>query len=1481
MPEPDKNQQTPFSDTFTAVIGKLQSAGVLPQDSTPDEEQEALGALYDRAGASPEIKQKQLARAYKEREPVHRWRMEQAEQARISQQYGPEAEQRFIGEMAMQRGAYGLPTQGLNWLGNRLNTVAEGIESAAGGISGAIGLSDASKAMRERITGLRAVRGANLPENAATRYSDVAAGFVPYVAGGLRTTIPLLFGSGASRVQEAGYTGAWDSAKAGATESGVGLVGGQIAGKVLGSAFGALAPRTLAPAAQTAGQGAGFSLGMTTGQSLAGKAVGDQELASEPWSRVGSDAGLMALVSLLTHGRAAYKQRAEEARLSQSRIGEPTGEVIPPFRPEVIPAVGELPPVMSPDLPAQGPIRSIGPSVVPENVLPQVPSPSLATEAPVPAAGISVRGRLGPELPAYEPAPTLEGTPIRSIGPSIVPDATLPPVIENISGGGLSKIADIAPIEVPAARRAPFEPATQPELPPVMLEGDLPPVARTLGPIIPEGSPSVPEAGPKRLPRILPTVPTEAPVVPPKTPKTRTAKLSEAESAVVQELPAIPEVPRAAETAPEATRSAEPIPEVRPSADLGAAPKVEATPVEAPAAPAPAFRAGDTVNVLAPDGKVASKGMRVLGVNEETGTVQVLNRSTGKPQELPIARVEPVQKPVGELPAKAMEEKPMSMGPQRHRARSGAIPVGGNRFTGELPGERAVKSVGRGALTLTKGAKELASSMFSLRSANDKLLKANLPEQAEVFKRIEGEQQDIKMSERANAIRSKANIGATEVREHKRLIEPDAPASGTGIAYNRMDDLITGRAEPQTPFERRAVEAAREANRYTGDAARGVKGMHTGDPTGKTSLWFYTDEGLNLFADFKNPALKKFIELVAKDNNKTPQDIERIFNEAAQLRESGDGMVIQNALEHSREIKRMPTDFWYNDAHYRIRDNSMNAYANRTINGAAARIPIVRHIGPNMDPSASKLPTGASLLPKDATPEQVNALREAIRAAHGIGTDQGMLSKIASTTASEAPALKQVYDVAKRVTQLVSKPVAGAALSFSEASAVLGLPVMAGNVGARNLFKGLIEAARDPAGRKLAKEGQLQQMVVELGGKGYAEQAANLLSQLGIKGRAADFGISQALAHAALMHTRNMQNGIGNKTNHTAMLMELGYGEKMAARMAEGKGTEAEYRQAARDMVQQATGHGRSDLSAPRMERSAILRSLLPFTRFPNARLQQMFRQYHVATTAKDPGVRNAAGLNLAKSMGANITGGASIALGMAFVAAGASGVKQLLQNPEELAFETWWRGLVGPAQTWMGKLFGGPNQSAAETIAKFSLPAGAAIDTAKKTIEAFETKSWDPIKELFFLRTTGAKYGRDALSWATEIDPAVTPAARRKAISLFYKFAKDNPELLDSPIAEGYQVEMTPFTAALRKLPKGQYGNPNALADVLMEARIIGKDDKDIAAAINRKRLMPRFKEKYQRYAAALLHQSIGDEAFKEIMQHDMIVDALARRFK
>jgi hypothetical protein len=937
--------------------------------------------------------------------------------------------------------------------------------------------------------------------------------------------------------------------------------------------------------------------------------------------------------------------------------------------------------------------------------------------------------------------------------------------------------------------------------------------------------------------------------------------------------PSAAEVPRVQE-AP--ARSAEPTPESRPASDTGPAPTVEAAPVETQAVPFP-YKTGDKINRLSPDGKPAVRDLIITKVDDKAGTVTVQGRASGKPETYRLEQIEPVKKPVGELPTTVLDEKPTSFGPQRNRSRSGSVPLGGGRQIGggtdvvDMAG-KAVRAVGG---TVAKTARLVT------RHSEEALLNVGRGDLVDRSKKVDTAAENMMTAPSFVDANRRAQPSLRETETVRSSLKSKAPASGTGQAYPEMQMVIEGKGTSSSPIINRLSKAVQDINRITADWAKGVEGFGPGTEGGKVLLRQWTNQARRMVSlDRNNPMRKAWVDALAKDNNLSPDAVETILRDQQGLIEGPEGVIRRDPLEAHRLLKNVGADFWYNNKRIPILDINTNTYGGSVSQSAAKRIAFAQEFGTKFDPAA-EVTKGHPLLSASPDSKEISAVRGYVRAAHGIDVDRPFTGWLRESVDANLPRTAMVRDVISEGASFALPVYKNALLTARAISNLTGIPAMAGNVGWSSVGKALLDTIKTRgSGKALVEAGYISDMLHTLGGQGRMEAAKNVANEvLGniAGGKAADRLTVVIAAHAGLDKVSQMKSG-KNATHNSTMLQVLGYSSEMATKLAKGLGSANEYKQVVRDVVHTVTGQTNLKTTQGASARSKIIRDHIPFISFMNEQMRTLVRQLDLATdagTSKE--IRSAAFQQMANKLLGLAISGAGAALAVELLTTGETTASE---RPVAFAGEAIWRAFGG---TWAQQLINAvsSDKPAWEAIASMSLPIGAVKDASKAVYQAAMSNSSDPLFNLVASKTTAAKHARDYLSWAHGLDTGVQPAATRRAIASFYDFAKSNPNLLSSPIQEGFKTEITPLGAAIRKIPKGRYGQPEAIATALREAAIIGKDENDVYRALMAKRMLPKFKKDYRDYAYAKLRNDIGPTAFREIMLYDMLLETLASSVK
>jgi hypothetical protein len=930
-----------------------------------------------------------------------------------------------------------------------------------------------------------------------------------------------------------------------------------------------------------------------------------------------------------------------------------------------------------------------------------------------------------------------------------------------------------------------------------------------------------------------------------------------------------PELPRTGKST-NAQESARSVPEIRPAVNPEPAPQVETVPQPAP----PAFKPGQRVNVLTEDGKIGVRDELITEVGPDGVTIN--QRSTNKPVKLPFDRVAAVEKPVGQLPTTAMAEKPVSLG--RNNARRGAAITGGGApdvvdlgLTAASAAVRAGKRVPGAAI-----AGRVAKAIHSDPVTN--LVRVGLNDAADKFHGALGMQQELLRDQQIQKSTSDLKIGLAESREAIKLVEAPKPASGSGFSNAPLADMVTGKTTPTSTLAGRLVRGMRGIASATARLAQQhqIPGMHAGTAGGKIVLHRFADDFRRLVREGKGESYDLMVDEFAKKYRTTREEMNAYFQgDLTTLMDSGDTVVSKNALESSRFLKDLETDLWLkNGERVRLLDLDPNSYGDSAAKAATGRMAFSSKFGPSMDP--------ADILPPGATREQVEAARAAVQAFHGIDVDRSPMNAVRKTI--DEVGLGKAADFAGEVGRVVSPPMLRAMLSGSGVANTVSAPfTISAAVGTKHMVKGFVRMLKD-GNIGLVEKSILPQYFATLGDVTKWRAGSNLVTEvIGVLSKPLDRLNSAWTGHSALSRVEDMAKGTPNLiADSRAMLKQFGYSDDMGTRLAKGKGTPEEYRQVARRIVEAATGQGTNAATRGVLQRSKFLRATTKFVSFMDTQARSMMNQIDIVANAKSPEVRNAA-MRRFLSLGMNLTvGGAAVVLTKEFLRTG--NISDSKENPEEFVAKAVATGLGG---TWEHSLLRaagltrGQPTTVGETIEAFAYPVGVTAAMARAAYDTATLQSTDPLINFMSSRAPGFSLARDHVASFYGIDTGAKPAALRTAMSRFYGFAKDNPKLMTAPINESYKADITPLGEAIKKLAMAKYGDKDAIVAALKEARIVGKDEQDVAGALLRKRMLPRFKAEYRRYAEAVLQREVGPTAYKEILLHDAHLAAVARKLK
>jgi hypothetical protein len=965
----------------------------------------------------------------------------------------------------------------------------------------------------------------------------------------------------------------------------------------------------------------------------------------------------------------------------------------------------------------------------------------------------------------------------------------------------------------------------------------------------------------------------------------------------------VPELPRTGRTS-NAQESARPVPEIRPAVNPEPAPPVEAVPQPAP----PAFKPGQKVDVLTPDGKVASRSELVLKVEPDGVTIK--QRASGKQVKIPAERVAATEAPVGQLPATAMEEKPVSLG--RNNARRGALGIGGGKsFGGNSVIDTAidatmgaVKATGRGVGGLLS-----AAGRSSLAVTQDLIqkLERNPETAAEAvrMKKVVTEASTLRADPAIQSAIRESEIGLKESGAVRADLAP-IKTSGKGVqaTTSKFYRALVGEAPLSTVSAptRRVIASMWKANRVTLGWAKGVEGLNQGGfAEGKGNIRYLTPEFLreinNATGEQRNAIVR---EVFAKPNGLSVEAASKMLNESGML-DGPDAIVHKNALEKTRVFKNMASDLVINGRAIKVQDIDPRGYVRRTADSAANRVSFVKEYKGSHDPSLGDAALKASI--KDMSEASKELIAATFKEWHGISSSAeapiyDAISKQwqraqagTSTGASIARGVGNTLEVAGDAL----KAGKSLALTASPVSNTLGIPGFAGVVGTENLVRGMKKFATSNGHMKRMTDlGILPDVVAKMGDVTKMKTASNAVSQTIDKiHRPVDRVTGLVAALSGEAWTEAMKRGPSKffANRYKTMLQNLNYAPELAESLAKGKGTKEQYHQVIRDVVQAATGQGRDIITKGPESRSPTIANSIPFYNFASQQLRSSIRILDTATRAAAKGDKAGFGHSMAqfveKNFALGVTG-AAMTLAWAAIKGGSESVEMLAEDPGAAIGEVFWRAWGGAAAQALAQASGAfseKDMSLGESLAKMNFAVGAAADVGKavsasvESAPAGETFNADPLINLFFNRTPLAKHARDMVGLATGFETGAKVEPLRRATSSFYEFAKDNPEFMQSKLDPNYKVDVTPYNEILRKLSTihGFTMDYDTQMKVLRIAGLEGKDAKDIATSLKAKRLFSKFKKEDRDFAIGKFQRDHGATAARRIAMYDMMLEALA----
>jgi hypothetical protein len=1505
---------------FTSLVGRMKAVGVLPQDATPEEELEGIEALYAKRGSPPEVTAAKLEQARAERAPIHQFNAEANEQQRIREKWGPEAEQRFMHNQVVSRGEgdLGVVSQAANWLANRASTAYDTVDREATALAGVlpfeglgmVGPEMVAKEM-DRLDRQRATRGANV-QGTAANVADMAATFVPMIRAKGTQLAGQLFGLGAANAYDAGHTSPGEMRTAGATETAVGLATmglGTKLGKAGGRVLAPYAPRT-APFVGTAVGDAAMGLGTVGGQSAAGYMLDDQEMMAAPWRNVGEAVGASTILGLLMRGRGNLREGLANRREFAYR--DPIGPEMPPVyvSPEVAPPLFEpIPTFTSVEAPA-GPRTLTGEPIIVTGPVVEPPRLDLPEVVPaLPGEGTVLRqlpAVSAPEVPATRPrsfprATGVELPPIRSADP--MPGE---PLLGPVKAGPKAAEVPVGEVEMPMVEPVPGNP----------LPGPVKATPKNTGA----------QAGKVEMP-VLPDIAS-----------VKSGPSQEAHNVPTNRAPPT-EVRPAADTAPAPVEA--PAPEVAPTKPTAPEPAVKPgqrvdvlDPTGKVAARGELLMAVNQAEGTAVIQSRATGKSKVVGLDRVAPTTRPageLRPGTTKPQTVEPAPTEPPLPPVPERaewevakaeakpaetpkakrtltpePDPALAEMNAEQAAREAQAaeryakaqdflskrrggmsRRGSVTLGGSIFGGHV---NLGENIDLGAAAV-KGAKAVGRAVGAGINRGLRMLHEDTLQGLERSGATEASTRGrAALQTGANLMTDKAvreaekatQIKAGETREIEAALRTQAPEGGRGWAESPLAAAIQGRRslESMGPAARRIVSNLWNFHKSSAKWGEGVEGMHGGTPNGKVLLHQYGN-GLRRLLNLgsktqEDPAFTAFNEDLAARYNKSPQEMrEFLLGELKTTMEMGEGAITKSALEQQRMLKDLPDAWYYEGKEYRLLDISPNTYVKFHGTKQAYRIGFVKEFGPNVDP------VNPVLSGEGVTAGQQEAFKKFVQSFHGKDWDRKVTTAITGfmDKATRSPGeydFGKIADVTAEVLHHAVRVKKAALLTMNPLTTGTSMvPHAVAKLGMGPTLEATLRMARGKGVKNVADIGYLPEFIQTFGDVNRYRAAANsVVETLGYVTKRADRAAATWFANIAHVSAEHMKAG-RNQDFNRRMLNSLGYDSKLVDTLATGKGTEGQYKQFVRDTVSAMTGIGANKATAGVVGRSGILRSNLPFTSFMDSQMRQFTKSVDAAREAKTwEGSKYAIGDAVRLATGLTL-GGAALTLARDFLKTG--NLHDSVENPGDALLQATTTGMAG--QFWMLPVAAfGREGDMADVVGAVSMPAKVVGDLATAAKKAMIVQSADPLVQMAIKDTTAAKYTRDFLAAATSLEVGVAPAARRKAVSRFYDFAKNNPELMSSPIQPGRQTEVTKLGEAIRKIVQSKNGDVDAIVAALNQAGIEGKDRKYVARQLKAKMTLNDFKKDTRWYAQAMLYKEIGPSAYHELMMYDDMLEYLAK---
>lgn len=357
----------------------------------------------------------------------------------------------------------------------------------------------------------------------------------------------------------------------------------------------------------------------------------------------------------------------------------------------------------------------------------------------------------------------------------------------------------------------------------------------------------------------------------------------------------------------------------------------------------------------------------------------------------------------------------------------------------------------------------------------------------------------------------------------------------------------------------------------------------------------------------------------------------------------------------------------------------------------------------------------------------------------------------------------------------------------------------------------------------------------------------------------------------------------------------LDFSNADALRLAQGKGSSAEYQAAWRRATRLAVGTTALASQRSPLRNTRAYKFLVPFTGFFSNRVRtfDLFRKEWVRSVRniqKEPEQAWQATFQFAKFLVGVEAAGVVASYLWSYIREGPIGFqiknRQFLDDPKDFIVEAFVYGSFGPVYGAFAAVIGGlrsqePTEKLLRSLMRIILPLGVSIDFVDylRGTGSYQDRSWMEKTEKVFskhlpiLKTIPGIVIADILGAQVQ-DPKYTAAVRA-----YWQWRLDPDHESLPPVIESLG-SMTDaheeYRRFLRRALKAQSAGDNPYPDLL---RAFRADPGDLAAAIRAKKRLdiPQLNDAKRRALAG----SMGPVAYRALLRHDALLDLLAFRVK